>query len=274
MINSTVGWVPRVNNFHFHHGRDIIKEIQSVILKLKVVFLPPIWQPSKHFKLLRVTAYIVQVTIKQYWLPVREYYLNICNKKCSVHLFPKWNKNVIQFYYLGRTQHGLRCCKQKELELLILSPGNLWHPLNFSNTFFRCKIQGRLHCFIKERRRRKKKRSYKLTLICIHVEINGTVKHLKLIPVTLEWSLPEFDNCLLHHLYRMDSQGYASPPYLLYYHCLLLRSTHICPVLSLLTGTLSWIFAPVYVAHASRLASSMTFTTLLLDHFSVSRYKI
>ena len=165
----------------------------------------------------------------QYWFPVREYYLNICNKKCSVHLFPKWNKNVIQFYYLGRTQHGLRCYKQKELELVILSPGNLWHPLNFSNTFFQCKIQGRLHYFIKERRRRKKKRSYKPTLICIHVEIYGTMKHLKLIPVTLEWSLPEFDNFVSYTIYIQR----------------IVKAT--LPLFTISTTTVSFYIQPIFV---------------------------
>lgn len=230
MINSTVGWVPRVNNFHFHHCRDIIKEIQSVILKLKVVFLPPIWQPSKHCKLLRVTAYIVQVTIKQYWLPVREYYLNICNEKCSVHLFPKWNKNVIQFYYLGRTQHGLRCCKQKDWNCLscplVTFDIHSIFPTHFSSVKY--KVDYTVSLKKGEGERRKGVTSWHL-----FVFINGTIKHFKLIPVTLEWSVPEFDNCLLHHLYPMDSQGYASPPYCLYYHCLLLHSAHICPVLSL-----------------------------------------
>ena len=166
----------------------------------------------------------------------------------------------------------------------------------------------------------------------------------------------------------MDSQGCTSPPYLLCYHCLLLHSTHICPVLNLWqalclefhldfytylwllmekamaphSSTLAWkipwmeepgrrqavhglhrvghdwdftltfhfmhwrrkwqptpvflpgesqgqgsLWAAVYgvaqsrtrlkrlsssmVAHASRLASSMTFTSLLLDHLNVSR---
>lgn len=38
VINSTVGRVPRVNTFHFHHCRDFKKEIQNVIIKFKFVF--------------------------------------------------------------------------------------------------------------------------------------------------------------------------------------------------------------------------------------------
>lgn len=42
VINSTVGQSPRVDNFHFHYCREIIKELQLGILRLKMVFLPAI----------------------------------------------------------------------------------------------------------------------------------------------------------------------------------------------------------------------------------------
>lgn len=51
--------------------------------------------------------------------------MNIWNLSIVSTSFQSEFKNVIQSHYFGRTQHGLRCYKQKELEFLIFSPDNL-----------------------------------------------------------------------------------------------------------------------------------------------------
>lgn len=181
------------------------------------MFLPPIWQFSKHYKLFRVIAYIVQVTI--YFQ--EEHIIWILGTKHVVYTsFQSEMKNAMQSYSIWRAYRDLRYSKHKQLELLILSPGNLWCPLNLSNT--------RWITTFHWRREKGEKELWGNT--CVYMKKKGKM-HLRCISVTLESFLSELSKgeisesswllCLPYHLYPMDIQGYASPFYHLYSHCLL-----------------------------------------------------
>lgn len=82
VINSTMGTVPSINNFHFHYCRNIIKEIQFVIL-LKLVVLPHLGS-FRHIVNRWGSQLMLFRWILHFWFSATTYYFNICTKKTVI----------------------------------------------------------------------------------------------------------------------------------------------------------------------------------------------
>lgn len=119
----------------------------------------------------------------------------------------------MQPHSVWRAQHGLRYSKHKELNCLSCC-------LVIFDVHLICPTQGESQHFVRERRKKGEKELRGNT--CVYMEVKGMIKHLRCISVTLESFTSELSQGEISViLITLDMQGYASPSYHLYNHCLL-----------------------------------------------------